>query len=88
MQINANMTAIVTDGASGRRHPVPSRHRVHGLARHQRLRHDPRLHLIRPLPVPTAAAASREKLQCRLHGETPSQQSSRSNEPISMPRGR
>ncbi len=67
---------------------APTRHGVHGHTRHQRLRHDPRLHLIRPLPVPTAPTASREKLQCRLHGKTPSQQSSRSNEPIRMPRRR
>jgi hypothetical protein len=35
-------------------------------------RNDPRLHLIRPSPVPTAATANRENLYSSLHEETPS----------------
>lgn len=42
---------------------------IHRDTRRQRLRHNPGLHLIRPLPVPTAATANRENLQCSLHGE-------------------
>lgn len=51
---------------------MPTRDIVHRRARLQRFRNDPRLHLIRPLPVPTAATANREKLYSSLHGETPS----------------
>jgi hypothetical protein len=42
---------------------------VHSHAMQQRFRHNPRLHLIRPLAVPASAAANRENLRPGLHND-------------------
>ena len=54
-----------------RRNTMTPRDGIHRDTRRQRLRHDPGLHLIGPLPVPTDATANRENLQCSRHGENP-----------------
>jgi len=52
-----------------RRSTMTPRDCIHCDTGRQRLRHDPGLHLIGPLPVPTDPTANRENLQCSLHGE-------------------
>jgi len=52
--------------------PVPPGDSGHRGIGPKRLRHDPRLYLIRSFPVAPMAIILCENLQCSIHGETPS----------------